>query len=77
MIGGYYLKRWELLLHELSASLADNKAFDEKAFQSRLRRWMADWSDQREAYPTQPQGDSVQVAKTLWAKYEKQSVMTP
>jgi alpha-N-acetylglucosaminidase len=69
MVGGYYLNRWELFLHELSASLDRNKPFEEKEFQSRLRRWMADWSDQREAYPTQPQGDSVQVAKMLWAKY--------
>ncbi len=69
MVGGYYLNRWELFLHELSDSLGSNKSFDEKEFQSRLRRWMADWSDQRDVYPTQPQGDSIQVAKMLWAKY--------
>jgi alpha-N-acetylglucosaminidase len=61
-----------LFLRELGASLGSNKPFDEKEFQSRLRRWMADWSDQREVYPTQPQGDSVQAARTLWAKYKKQ-----
>ncbi len=77
MLGGYYLPRWELLLRELNASLGSNKPFDEKEFQSRLRRWMADWSDQREAYPMQPQGDSIEVAKVLWAKYEKQFVATP
>ncbi|MCL5280784.1 MAG: family 20 glycosylhydrolase [Planctomycetes bacterium] len=72
MVGGYYLQRWELFLHELSASLDSNRLFEEKEFQSKLRRWMADWSDQREAYPAQPQGDSIQVAKTLWAKYKEQ-----
>jgi len=69
MLSGYYLPRWELFLHERSASLDSNTPFDEKEFQSRLRHWMADWSDQREVYPTQPQGDSIQVAKTLWTKY--------
>ncbi len=72
MLGGYYACRWEPFLRELSESLQNNKPFDEKEFQSRLRRWMADWSDRREVYPTQPQGDSIQVAKTLWAKYKEQ-----
>jgi alpha-N-acetylglucosaminidase len=72
MLGGYYLPRWELFLHELSTSLDSGKPFDEKEFQSRLRRWMADWSDQREAYATQPQGDSIQMAKALWTKYKEQ-----
>ena len=70
MLTGYYLGRWEQFLRELNLSLVGNKPFDEKEFQSKLRPWMADWSDRREAYPTQPQGDSLQVAKTLWAKYK-------
>ncbi len=77
MVGRYYLSRWKLFLQELNASLDNGKPLDEGAFQSRLRRWMADWSDQREAYPTQPQGDSIPVAKALWAKYKEQFAVTP
>ncbi|MBM4027014.1 MAG: alpha-N-acetylglucosaminidase, partial [Planctomycetes bacterium] len=76
MLDGYYLSRWESFLGELSVSLDRDTPFEEKEFQSKLRRWMTDWSDRREAYPTQPQGDSVQVARTLWAKY-KELVVTP
>lgn len=72
MLNGYYLKRWELFLREFGESLKGDKPFDDTAFQVRLRKWIADWSDQQETYPTQPQGDSIAVAKQLWAKYEKQ-----
>ena len=72
MLNGYYLKRWELFLRDFAESLKSDQPFDDKAFQAKVRKWTADWSDQRETYPTQPQGDSIEVAKKLWAKYEKQ-----
>ena len=72
LLGGYYLSRWESFLHALSESLRTGQPFEEKEFQARQRHWMAEWSDRRELYPTRPQGDSVQVAKALWAKYRKQ-----
>ena len=71
MFGGFYLPRWELFLNELNESLRSGQPFNEKEFQGKLRRWMADWSDERRVYPTQPQGDRVQMAKMLWDKYEK------
>jgi alpha-N-acetylglucosaminidase len=72
MLNGYYLKRWDWFLRELGESLSSNETFDDKEFHGRLRQWMTDWSDQRKRYPTQPQGDSVQVARKLWAKYNEQ-----
>ena len=73
LLGGYYLSRWELFLHELGESLPSRQAFRREGIPGKtLRHWMADWSDRRELYPTRPQGDSVEVAKTLWTKYRKQ-----
>lgn len=72
MLEGYYLRRWQSFLRDFTRSLAGRKTFDEKAFQDELRTWTSDWSDGREAYPTQPHGDSVTVAKRLWTKYEGQ-----
>ncbi|RPJ29102.1 MAG: alpha-N-acetylglucosaminidase, partial [Planctomycetaceae bacterium] len=72
MLNGYYLKRWELFLPDFAESLKSGQLFDDKAFQAKVRKWTADWSDQRETYPTRPQGDSIELAKKLWAKYEKQ-----
>jgi len=72
LLDGYYLKRWQLFLREFSRSLTSTKPFDDKAFRGKVRQWTADWSDQREAYPTQPRGDSIAAARRLWAKYERQ-----
>ncbi len=71
LFSGYYLKRWEWFLDELSQSLKNEKPFDKKAFDQKLRPWMAGWSDQRETYPTEPRGDSVAVARRLWEKYAR------
>jgi alpha-N-acetylglucosaminidase len=72
MLCGYYLKRWERFAREFGTSLRSNKPFDAGEFQNRLTRWSAEWADQHEAYPAQPQGDSVRVAQKLWAKYQQQ-----
>jgi alpha-N-acetylglucosaminidase len=72
MFNGHYLKRWQWFLDELAKSLEKGVPFDNKTLQAELRKWMADWSDQHETYPTRPRGDSVQVAARLWAKYGRQ-----
>jgi alpha-N-acetylglucosaminidase len=72
LLNGYYLQRWDWFLREFGDALRSNKPFDEKGFQDRLRPWMTAWSDEHETYETQPQGDSVQVAKRLWAQYRQQ-----
>jgi len=72
MFNGYYLKRLEWFLDALAQSLLEDTPYDNRAFQETLRTWMASWSDRHETYPTQPQGDSVQVAQKLWTRYGKQ-----
>jgi alpha-N-acetylglucosaminidase len=69
LIAGYYRPRWQRFFDELAACLREDKPFDEKAFQAALRPWMAQWSDGRETYASQPRGDSVAVARRLWEKY--------
>ncbi|MBN1444083.1 MAG: alpha-N-acetylglucosaminidase C-terminal domain-containing protein [Planctomycetes bacterium] len=70
MISGYYRERWRLFLEELESSVRRGEAFDEGAFQERLRPWMAAWSGRRETYSAEPRGDSVAIAEELWRKYE-------
>ena len=69
MLRGYYLKRWKSYLDELGQSLATGRPFDGKAFSGKLRQWMAEWSDAKETYPAEPRGDSIAVARKLWATY--------
>jgi len=71
MLSGYYLKRWEWYLSEVSESLKNKSAFDDDEFSQKLRQWMAEWSDGQETYPTEPSGDSVVVAGRLWKKYHE------
>ncbi|MEJ2703280.1 MAG: alpha-N-acetylglucosaminidase TIM-barrel domain-containing protein, partial [Sedimentisphaerales bacterium] len=72
LLSGYYKERWRKYLDEVAQSPDTGKPIDEQGFQKRLRQWMTDWSDQRESYPAKPQGDSVEVARRLWAKYGKE-----
>jgi alpha-N-acetylglucosaminidase len=71
MLNGYYLKRWEWYLSEVSESLKNEQAFDDAEFNRKLRQWMVEWSDGQETYPTEPSGDSVAVARRLWKKYHE------
>jgi len=69
MIGGFYLKRWEWYLKEEAEALAAAKPMNSDAFHQKLWQWENDWADQQETYPTEPAGDSLDVATKLWEKY--------
>ena len=69
MLSGFYLKRWEWYLKELAEAMAKNRPFDSKTFYRKLWEWERDWADGKETYPPKPRGDSIAVAKKLWAKY--------
>ncbi len=72
MIAGFYLPRWERFLREqerivengVVAVEADRGVFEEALFQ-----WEKEWADRQDAHPTEPQGDSIAVARRLWEKY--------
>jgi len=69
LISGYYHARWKWYLDEISKALKAGEPFDEETFQRKLRQWMVQWSDAKETYTTEPTGDSLAIAKTLWEKY--------
>jgi len=69
LISGYYYARWKWCLDEVGKSLKADQPFDNTKFQTDLRKWMVQWSDANETYPSTPQGDSIAVAKKLWDKY--------
>ena len=69
MISGYYHARWKWYLDKMAKSLETNKPFDNQGFRRDLRKWMVEWSDAKESYPSEPTGESDVVAKKLWKKY--------
>ncbi len=69
MLIGFYLHRWEWFLREVGAAMEEKRAFDGTKFHQKLKQWEHDWADATDTYVAAPQGDSVAVAKRLWAKY--------
>ncbi len=69
LISGYYHVRWKWFLYEVANSLKVDEPFDDTNFQSELSKWMVEWSDARETFPSKPGGDCIAVATKLWDKY--------
>jgi alpha-N-acetylglucosaminidase len=69
LISGYYHVRWKWFLYEVANSLKVDEPFDDTKFHSELRKWMVEWSDARETFPSKPKGDCIAVATKLWDKY--------
>jgi alpha-N-acetylglucosaminidase len=69
MYRGYYYPRWQQYILAVKKALAAKEAFDAKAFDVKLRKWMLDWSDGKDMFPADPQGDSITTARNLHGKY--------
>ncbi len=76
LISGFYLPRWERFFRSLDEAMASGRSFDDKAFENTIRDWEVNWTHQTEDYPSEPIGDSVAVARALWAKHG-QTVLEP
>ena len=70
MIHGFYKPRWEMFFTGLSKSLADNTPFDNAAFGTKVKDWEWNWVNSHDKYPAAVSGNSVEVAKEIFAKYE-------
>jgi len=72
LLEAFYLPRWERFIRRLDEALAAGRAFDEEGFKKDMQEWEDGWTHGTEPYPTEPIGDSVRVARDLWAKYAGQ-----
>jgi hypothetical protein len=77
MLSGYYAPRWKQFLDAAAESLRRNEPLDEKKFHQELVKWTAQWADRRETLPAKPHGDSIAVARKLWAKYSTELNSAP
>jgi len=69
MLSGYYAPRWKMLLEPALDSLRRGTPLDNAGLNKELLAWTAAWADRRDNHPTQPRGDSVELAAKLLAKY--------
>ncbi len=66
---GFYLKRWEMLVDALRASLENKTAFDDEAFHDEVTEFEWNWTLSNEVYSSKPTGNSYLIAKELYDKY--------
>lgn len=69
MMKGFYRPRWERFLERLNQALAAGKQLDMAAWEQEMRDWEEQWTHGTEAYATQPTGDSLAMARRLYAKW--------
>lgn len=71
LIKGFYKPRWEMFFADIDRSLADDSAFDNKAFEKKVKDWEWAWVNNHDKYSDQAIGDPVGVAKKIFEKYKR------
>ncbi len=66
VLDDFYKPRWQQFITDVEANWGD---FDQEVFDEKIKEWEWKWVNKEEAYPTQPSGDSYNVAKALYDKY--------
>lgn len=70
LIRGFYRPRWQEFIQAMDRAMAQGEPFDGAAFEKQIQAWEADWTRGTEPYEHAPRGDSVEVARRLWQKYQ-------
>jgi alpha-N-acetylglucosaminidase len=66
LLGGFYRHRWELWL----AALNGDTPLDEGAVRKSIRDWEYAWTRQHDAFPIEPRGDTIAIARRLYERYQ-------
>lgn len=95
LLKGFYKVRWQKFFDYLQQQPAEenkryrekrlNKSYDRPSniandFFAKLAEWEESWIHEKEAYPSQPNGDSLRIAQTLYEKWlpvKKSKMSTP
>ncbi|VCX37731.1 unnamed protein product [Gulo gulo] len=69
LVAGYYTPRWELFMQMLVESLVQGRPFHQHQFEENAFQLEQTFVLSTQRYPSQPQGDTVDLAKKLFLKY--------
>ncbi|XP_013404322.1 alpha-N-acetylglucosaminidase isoform X3 [Lingula anatina] len=70
LVGKYYLPRWLLFINQLKEALSKGQKFNQTAFNKNVFSQVEQpFTFDTTPFPVQPQGDSVQVVRTIFKKY--------
>ncbi|MDD4990900.1 MAG: alpha-N-acetylglucosaminidase [Paludibacter sp.] len=65
----FYKVRWQKFFTAIDAALVAGKTVDVEAFDKEIAQWEWKWVNTQKNFPTEPTGNSVQMAKLLYKKY--------
>jgi alpha-N-acetylglucosaminidase len=68
LLGGFYLKRWQMWLDALNGAAQ----FNESAVRKQIQDWEYAWTRQHNLYATEPAGDVVEISQRLYKRYRDQ-----
>ncbi len=71
LLKDFYLYRWNLFFDRLGQALDGEKPLDEEAFQKEIQRWEEQWTHQTTMYPTRSRGDTVDLSRRFFQKYNQ------
>eukprot|EP01061_Rhynchopus_euleeides_P034257 TRINITY_DN57_c15_g3_i1.p1 TRINITY_DN57_c15_g3~~TRINITY_DN57_c15_g3_i1.p1 ORF type:complete len:761 (+),score=321.66 TRINITY_DN57_c15_g3_i1:91-2283(+) len=69
LVSSYYVPRWQLYFKGMHAAVTAGKEFNQTAFNSECLALEQSWQHKTDAFPSEPQGDAVAIAKGIISKY--------
>ncbi len=69
MMKGFYKPRWQQFFDEVRVQSNAGKEIDQEKFENNIKDWEWNWVNATEPYTDEPKGNSITVAKALYAKY--------
>lgn len=72
MLSDFYLPRWQQFFALTKKALDDNTNFDQTAYEKDIRDWEWAWVHKRNTFPTEPSGNPISTAQSLYTKYYKE-----
>ena len=69
LVGTFYFSRWRVWLGAVQSALAAGQAVDVEATRARIRENDLAWTCQHDTFPTEPQEETTEVSRRLFAKY--------
>ena len=69
MVRSFYKPRWEQFFTYATSCLRENRTFDDKWFDDKMKDWEWAWVNNQEKFSETPSGNSVETANGLFKKY--------
>lgn len=69
MFSDYHLVRWNKFFDEVESSIKSNKIWNRTPFLDASCQWEKNWSKNTNLFSAIPEGDPVEVSRSMWQKY--------